>query len=209
MSFTTNGVLNYILISMALDQISKDSSFNLCQRQWLVKTCQKSYIKPSGSTVISRCSLCNTVADPQHSKNLFWDSNCAILHNAKTFYGCELPQSGDLPHLVSQPCEILLYSLREPIGETQQQLREDFRAKCCVELSPSVAKPAPKVQAAGSLCQRSIDFNITADESESPTLLSSHVCICLYYFVSYQLVLIFIYFSCGNFSAINESYYYE
>ena len=164
-------------------------------------TPKKLYKKPSGSTVISRCRLCNTVADPQYSKNLFRDSNRAILRNAETLYGGELLQSGDLPHLVCRPCERRLNTalqFKRTIGETQRQLREDFRAKRCVELSPSVAKPA-----------RSIDFNIAADESESPTLLSSHVCICLYYFVSYQLVLIFIYFSRGIFSAINESYYYE
>jgi hypothetical protein len=175
-------------------------------------TPKKLYKKPSGSTVISRCRLCNTVADPQYSKNLFRDSNRAILRNAETLYGGELLQSGDLPHLVCRPCERRLNTalqFKRTIGETQRQLREDFRAKRCVELSPSVAKPAPKVRAAGSSRRRSIDFNIAADESESPTLLSSHVCICLYYFVSYQLVLIFIYFSRGIFSAINESYYYE
>ena len=150
--------------------------------------------------------------DPQHCKNLFRDSNRAILRNFNTLYGGELPQSGDLLHLVCRPCKRRLNTalqFKRTIGKTQRQLQEDFHAKRCVELSLSVAKPAPKVQAVGSSRQRSIDFNVAADESESPTLLSSHVCICFYYFVSYQLVLIFIYFTCGIFSAINKSYYYE
>ena len=171
-------------------------------------TPKKLYKKPSGSTVTSRCRLCNTVADPQHSKNLFRDSNRAIVRNAETLYGGELLQTGDLPHLVCRPCERRLNTALQ-FKRTTRKLREDFRAKRCVELLPSVIKPAPKVRAAGSSHRRSIDFNIAADESESPTLLSSHVCICLYYFVSFQLVVIFIYFSRGIFSAINESYYYE
>ena len=75
--------------------------------------------------------------------------------------------------------------------------------KICEELSLSVTKPAPKFRAARSSRQHSINFIIAADESESPTIFSLHVCICLYYFVSYQLVVIFIYFPCGIFSAMS------
>ena len=70
-----------------------------------------------------------------------------------------------------------MIQFKKTISETQQQLREDFRTKRCVELSPSVVKPANKAQATGSSRRRSIDFNVAADES--PTS-SSHVCICLY-----------------------------
>ena len=85
-------------------------------------TPKKLYKKPSGSTVISRCRLCNTVADPQYSKNLFRDSNRAILRNAETLYGGELLQSGELPHLVCRPCERRLNTalqFKRTIGETR------------------------------------------------------------------------------------------
>ena len=44
-------------------------------------TPKKFYKKLSGSTVISRCRLCNSFADPNYSRNLFRDAT--ILRNAE------------------------------------------------------------------------------------------------------------------------------
>ena len=65
----------------------------------------KKYQNISGLKLISSCRLCNSVGDPEHSKNLFQDSNKVLLRNAETVHGAKLPQSSDLPHLICRPCE--------------------------------------------------------------------------------------------------------
>jgi hypothetical protein len=90
-------------------------------------TPKKFYKSISVSTVISRCRLCYSVGDPKHCKNLFGDSNRAILRSAESFYGSELPQSSDLPHLICRPCERRLNTViqfKQTIGETQRKVRE-------------------------------------------------------------------------------------
>ncbi|XP_028417518.1 uncharacterized protein LOC114541922 [Dendronephthya gigantea] len=140
-------------------------------------TPKKYYKNPSKSSVnISRCRLCNSVGDPRHCKGLFRDSNVAILRDVETIFGDKLPQSSNLPHLICRPCERRLKTailLKKTIYETQQQLQEEIRAKRCVEISPSVDKPAPKVRATGITRRRSIDFDIATSESASPTTLPS------------------------------------
>ena len=49
-------------------------------------------------------------------------------------------------------------------------LSKNVRAKRCVELQPSVAKPVAKVRAAGTSRRRSIDITL---EDETPTVLAS------------------------------------
>ena len=145
-------------------------------------TPKKFYKSISVSTVISRCRLCYSVGDPKHCKNLFGDSNRAILRSAESFYGSELPQSSDLPHLICRPCERRLNTViqfKQTIGETQRKVREGVRAKRCVDLSPSVTKPAPKARATGNSRRRSLDFaggeSESAREIVSPILLSLHL----------------------------------
>ena len=112
-------------------------------------TPKKLYKKLSGSTVISRCRLCDSVADPNYSRNLFRDAN--ILRNAEAVYCGKLPQDTNLPHLACRACVRRLNNFsqyRNVITETQKKLTtEDVRTKRCLELSPSVAKPSAKVQA--------------------------------------------------------------
>jgi hypothetical protein len=130
--------------------------------------------------VISRCRLCNSVGDPEHSKNLFRDSNRILLRNAETVYGDKLPQSSDLPHLICRPCERRLNTaiqFRRTISETQRLLRQDVRTKRCVELSPSVAKPAPKLQETESPRRRSLDFNIASGNQNENSNALLHVSI--------------------------------
>ena len=116
-------------------------------------TPKKLYKKLSGSTVISRCRICDSVADPNYSRNLFRDAN--ILRNAEAVYGGKLPQDTNLPHLACRACVRRLNNFsqyRNVITETQKKLTtEDVRTKRCLELSPSVAKPSAKVQATGDL----------------------------------------------------------
>ena len=117
------------------------------------------YKKRTGSTVISRGRLCNSVREPNYSRNLFRDPN--ILHNAEAVYGGKLPQVTNLPHLVCPTCVRRLNNFsqyRNIVMETQQKLSEDIRTKRCLELSPSVVKPSAKVQATGGSRRRSIDF---------------------------------------------------
>jgi hypothetical protein len=147
-------------------------------------TPKKLYKKRSELTVnISRCRLCNSVCDPQHSKNLFGKQNQAVLCNAKFIYGDELPQDINLPHLICAPCERRLNNaiqLKNTISETQRVLQETIRTKRCVEISPSVSRPSAKVLAAGTSRRRSIDFNIASgsqSESVNPTPLPLHVSI--------------------------------
>ena len=51
-------------------------------------TPRKRYKKREESTGnISRCRLCNSVADPKHSKSLYLRKNRAILQNAEVIFG--------------------------------------------------------------------------------------------------------------------------
>ena len=86
-------------------------------------TPKKLYKKLSGSTVISRCRLCDSVADPNYSRNLFRDAN--ILRNAEAVYGGKLPQDTNLPHLACRACVRRLNHFSQYINvitETQKQL---------------------------------------------------------------------------------------
>ena len=84
--------------------------------------------------------------------------------------------------------ELSAIQFRRTISETQRLLRQDVRTKRCVELSPSVAKPAPKLQETESPRRRSLDFIIlillvggnqseNARENESSNTLLLHVSI--------------------------------
>ena len=134
-------------------------------------TPKKLYRKEESKANISRCRLCYCVSDPKHSKNLFRSQNQTILRNAQIIYGGELPQGGDLPHQICAPCERRLNNamqLRKIMTETQQKLRENVRAKRCVEISPSVL-PSAKVRTAGtSARRRSIDFSVAANKPPHP-----------------------------------------
>ena len=158
-----------------LDQISKSAHSYASMAS--KGTPKKHYNKPSESTAninISRCRLCNCVADPQHSKLLFRSQNQAILRNAEIIYGDKLPQDSNLPRMICRPCERRLnnaINFKNTILATQRILHENVRAKRCVEVSPSVVKPPEKVRASGeSRRRRSIDFNIDSDTNQSLTL---------------------------------------
>ena len=133
-------------------------------------TPKKHYKKGESSGSISRCRLCNCVADPKHSKSLFLKKNQAILHNAEDIFGGELPQESYFPAHICAPCERRLNNavqFKKVIKETQKALAESVRTKRCVDISPTVVRP-PKVQAAGrSSRRRSIVFNVSADDSQS------------------------------------------
>lgn len=150
-------------------QISKTYSFDRAMAS--KDTPKKLYKIQESKANISRCRLCYCVSDPKHSKNLFRSQNQAILRNAQIIYGGELPQGSDLPRQICAPCERRLNNamqLRKIITETQQKLRENVRAKRCVEISPSVL-PSAKVRAAGtSTRRRSIDFSIAAEKPQHP-----------------------------------------
>ena len=133
-------------------------------------TPKKLYQKQSGATITSRCRLCNCVANPQYSKNLFRDSNRVILRSTEAIFGGKWTQDSNLPHLICRPCERRLNNFsqfKSVITETQRLLQQDVRSKRCVELSPSVARPSAKVRAAGSTRRRSIDFGEVGNESQS------------------------------------------
>ena len=130
----------------------------------------KLYKKQPDLKVISRCRLCNCVANPQYSKNLFRDSNRALLRSTEDILGGELTRDSSLPYLVCRPCERRVMNFcqfRGVIIETQRLLQQGVHTKRCIELSPSVAKPSPKVRAACSSHRRSIDFSDVVDESQN------------------------------------------
>ena len=159
------------------------------------KSTPKKYQSISGLNVISRCRLCNSIGDPKHSKNLFRDSNRVLLRNVESVCGDQLPQSSELPHLICRSCERRLNAtlqFKRTISETQRLLRQDVRVKRCVEVSPSVNKPALKVRETASPRRRSLDFTCGsqsegAQESENSTKLALHVSV--FYLVLHFLVL--------------------
>ena len=129
-------------------------------------TPKKLYEKITQSTgSISRCRLCNSVTDKKYSKNLYRAQNRAILHNAESFYGEELPQNDSLLHLICAPSERRLNNavkFKKIVEETQRVLRGDVREKRCINISPSIQKPPAKVRSTsstGSSRRRSIDFS--------------------------------------------------
>lgn len=133
------------------------------------ETPKKLYKKQDFGASISRCRLCNCVADPKHSKNLFRKQSETTLRNAEIIFGGKLRQESSLPHQICTPCERRLKNaieFKKVITDTQRALAENVRAKRLVELSPSVAKPPAKVRAAGTLRRRSIDFTL-ADETST------------------------------------------
>ena len=91
-------------------------------------TPKKFYKKRSGSTLISSCRLCNCVADPDHSKNLFRDTNQTLLRDAESIYGGAFTRGSDFPHLICRPCERRLKNaihFKEKVSETQRLLQND------------------------------------------------------------------------------------
>ena len=123
---------------------------------------------------ISRCRLCNCVADPKHSKNLYQKQSETTLRNAEIIFGGKLPQESTLPHQICAPCERRLKNameFRKIIIDTQRALTDNVRAKRCVELSPSVTKPSAKVRAAGTSRRRSIDFTLADETSKVHTII--------------------------------------
>ena len=163
-----------------LDQISKP--VHLYASMASKSTPKKLYNKPSESTDninISRCRLCNSVADPQHCKLLFRSQNQAILRNAEIIYGDKLPQDSNLPRMICRPCERRLnnaINFKNAIVATQRKLLENVHAKRCIDVSPSVVKPPGKVRASReSRRRRSIDFNIDSNTNQSLTLTPATV----------------------------------
>lgn len=169
-------------------------------------TPKKLYQRRTESTGgISRCRLCNSVADSRYSKNLFRDKNKTILRNVERICGGELRHSNSLPHLICAPCERRLNNTIKFIGvieETQRVLHEDVRAKRCVDVSPSVPKPPAKIRSTGTLRRRSIDFS-SPGESET-SIIPSPLPLNVSSFESDIPVLTIINFSnyCGIFSAV-------
>jgi hypothetical protein len=140
------------------------------------ETPKKLYKKQESRAGISRCRLCNCVADPKHSKNLYRKQSETTLRNAEIIFGGKLPQESTLPHQICAPCERRLKNameFRKVIIDTQRALTENVRAKRCVELSPSVTKPSAKVRAAGTSRRRSIDFTL-ADETSTEITVSTY-----------------------------------
>ena len=115
------------------------------------------------------------------------------------------PYAYDLPHLVCAPCVRRLNNFiqfKSTVTETQRLLLEDTRAKRCVEISPSVAKPSAKVRATGTSRRRSINFDIssgdqllTENATSSTTSLALHVSYSIFYlcFVCGRIYFIFPY----------------
>ena len=139
------------------------------------ETPKKLYKKQESRASILHCRLCNCVADPKHSKNLYRKQNETILHNAEIIFVGELPQESTPPHQVCAPCKRCLKNaveFRKVIINTQRALNENVRAKRCVELSPSVKEPSAKVRAAGTSRRRSIDFTL-ADETQSESSVNN------------------------------------
>ncbi|XP_028416394.1 uncharacterized protein LOC114540402 [Dendronephthya gigantea] len=144
-------------------------------------TPKKFYKKRSESTAnTSRCRLCNSVTDPNHSKRLFRANNKAILRNVESFFGSELIEHVELPRLICRPCERRLDNVvqfKKVIAETQSELQKIVRTKRCLDVSPSVLKPPVKLRSAGDLPRRrSIDFgNVAEQENVIPAVALSTV----------------------------------
>ena len=122
--------------------------------------------RPDSTTNITRCRLCNSIVDPDHSKVLFRSQNETILRNVELICDEKLPHDSELPRFVCRPCERRLKNaieFRDCVRKTQRVLQENLRRKRCVELSPSVQTTA-KVRATGTTRRRSIDFNIGTGE---------------------------------------------
>ena len=120
---------------------------------------KKLYKKQESKASISRCRLCNSVADPKHSKNLYRKQSETILRNWEIIFGGELRQESTLLHQICAPCDRRFKNaveFRKVIINTQRALNENVRAKRCVELLPSVEKPSAKVRAAGTSRRRNI-----------------------------------------------------
>ena len=143
------------------------------------KETPKKYVSKDKSET-SRCRLCHSVADPVHSKSLFRETNRVLLRNAELICGSELQQVNGLPRRICRPCERRVNNtilFRNTIIQTQRLLIESSRTKRSIEISPSVTRPAAKVQAASSTQRRrSIDFELAATtrdnrENVDPTML--------------------------------------
>ena len=162
-------------------------------------TPKKLYKKREESTVTSRCRLCNRIADPGHSKNIYRRQNQTILRNAEIVYGGNLPQDSNLPHLICAPCERRLNNFiqfKKVITDTQREIQESVRTKQCVEISPSISRPSAKICAAGTSRRRSIDFSVALDESQptqsralNPVSIRHHVELSFYFIYKWQLYL--------------------
>ena len=127
--------------------------------------------RPESTTNISRCRLCDSVVDPDHSKVLFRSQNETVLRNVEIICDEKLPYDSELPRFICRPCERRLKNaveFRETVKKTQRILHENVRRKRCVELSPSVQTTA-KVRATGSTRRRSIDFNINSGDQQTRT----------------------------------------
>ena len=157
------------------------------------ETPKKLYGKENLKSSISRCRLCNCVADPKHSKSLFRKQNLQIGRNAEIFYGAKLPQQDDLPRHICGPCERRLNNaiqFRKVIADTQRELHANLRTKRCVELSPSV-NPSTKVQAAGiSRRRRSIDFSASATDCQTQNVKTVSVYLVLFSFIIFIVSLV-------------------
>ena len=134
-------------------------------------TPKKLYKKSSASNENSgRCRLCNGVQDPRHCKNLFSKTNQRILNNVESIHGERLPHVDGFPKLLCRPCERRInntITFKNVIAETQKSLMKDSRTKRCVDISPSVARPAPKVTVVDSR-RRSLFNESSSNESTTP-----------------------------------------
>ena len=136
-------------------------------------TPKKLYKKSSASNENSaRCRLCNGVQDPRHCKNLFNKTNKKILNNVESIHGEKLPHVEGFPNLLCRPCERRVnntITFKNVISETQKSLLKDSRTKRCLDISPSVVRPAAKVAVVDSR-RRSL-FNVSSS-SDEPTAMA-------------------------------------
>ena len=104
-------------------------------------------IYPNNSTIIdlSACRLCQKTGDTSHSKNLFKSS---VWKQTEELLAENIPNDSKLPHLVCRPCErkVTAFSaFKQMVKETQKSFK-DVRVKRCLEMSPSVQRPAEKTR---------------------------------------------------------------
>ena len=97
----------------------------------------------------SSCRLCQAVGDANHRKNIFNPSNRALLKIAEQLCGHRIVQDSCLPHLLCRPCERRLNNtlqFQKVILEAENMFLErqstNTRVKRCVEVSPSISRPA-------------------------------------------------------------------
>jgi hypothetical protein len=88
--------------------------------------------KKESTANISRCRLCNSVADPKHSKNLYRRQSETILRNAEIIFVGELRQESGFVHQICALCDDVKEGSTMPYKSGS--LSKNIRAKRCVGL---------------------------------------------------------------------------